>query len=66
MVPSNTGFIVYHAFLWSRESMRDLNALIPSGSGWVLSEANGVNDAGQIVGYGTHNGDVRAFLLNPQ
>lgn len=59
-------FIVYHAFLYTNGAMLDLNALIPHGTGWVLSEANGINDAGQIVGTGTKNGQTRAFLLNPK
>jgi len=58
--------IVYHAFVYSNGKMQDLNNLIPAGSGWVLSTAYGINDAGQIVGYGTHNKRQRAFLLTPQ
>ena len=54
-----------HAFLWSGGSMRDLNSLIPGNSGWVLEYATGVNDSGQICGYGAHNGARRAFLLTP-
>jgi probable HAF family extracellular repeat protein len=54
-----------HAFLWSGGSMRDLNSLIPANSGWVLEDATGVNDAGQICGDGTHKGKTRAFLLTP-
>jgi len=30
-----------------------------------LLEAESINDAGQIVGYGTINGDVHAFLASP-
>jgi probable HAF family extracellular repeat protein len=59
-------FIVYHAFLYANGKMKDLNRLIPSGSGWVLSEATGINDAGQIVGSGTVHGQQHAFLLNPR
>jgi probable HAF family extracellular repeat protein len=55
----------YHAFLWSGGAMQDLNSLIPANSGWVLQDATGVNDSGQICGYGVHNGAVRAFLLTP-
>ena len=58
--------IVYHAFVYSNGKMQDLNRLIPAGSGWVLTTAYGINDAGQIVGYGTHNKQQRAFLLTPQ
>ena len=45
--------------------MHDLNDSIPPGSGWLLETARGINDAGQIVGYGDHNGLVSAFLLTP-
>ena len=45
--------------------MYDLNNLIPSGSGWELQYASGINDAGRIVGWGTHNGGTHAFLLTP-
>jgi probable HAF family extracellular repeat protein len=52
------------AFLYSNGAMRDLNDLIPSGSGWVLNRALGINGAGQIVGYGSLNGELqRGFLL---
>jgi probable HAF family extracellular repeat protein len=55
-----------HAFVWdSTRGMRDLNALIPAGSGWVLSEAMGINNHGAIAGSGTLNGQLRAFLLTP-
>jgi probable HAF family extracellular repeat protein len=56
-----------HAFRWtSAEGMVDLNTLLPSGSGWVLIEAWDVNDKGQITGDGLHDGQGRAFRLNPQ
>jgi len=64
-VPMQSGYLSYHAFLWSDGAMRDLNDLVPQGSGWVLEEAVGINDAGQIVGSGTHSGQHRAFLLQP-
>jgi probable HAF family extracellular repeat protein len=53
------------AFLWENSVMYDLNGLIPGGSGWQLEEAAGINDLGQIVGYGYHDGQKRAFLLTP-
>ena len=46
-------------------NMRDLNGLIPSGSGWVLTEARDINDSGRIVGTGWRNGEQRGFLLTP-
>jgi probable HAF family extracellular repeat protein len=46
-------------------AVQDLNDLIGSGLGWTLEFARDVNDAGQIVGTGTHNGAVRGFILAP-
>ncbi|MCX6873699.1 MAG: putative Ig domain-containing protein [Verrucomicrobia bacterium] len=55
-----------HAFVWSAPlGMHDLNELVPVNSGWVLTEARGVNDSGVIVGNGLLNGQPRAFLLTP-
>jgi len=55
-----------HAFVWSRGTgMQDLNVLIPAGTGWTLWQANGINDLGQITGYGTINQQTHAFLLTP-
>jgi probable HAF family extracellular repeat protein len=55
-----------HATVWtSTGGMQDLNSLIPSNSGWVLINANAVNNAGQITGYGTKGGYNHAFLLTP-
>ncbi len=45
--------------------MRDLNSLIPAGSGIVLEEAGGINDAGQIAATGTVHGREHAFRLTP-
>ena len=53
------------ALLWNGGAATDLNALLPAESGWVLTVAWGINDAGQIVGAGTHNGQQRGFLLTP-
>ena len=53
------------AFLWENGVIHELDSLIPSGSGWVLNYAAEINDLGQIVGYGYHNGQKRAFLLTP-
>lgn len=53
-----------HAFIYRDGQMKDLNALI-AGNGWVLTSANAINDAGQIVGTGTFEGQTRAFLLTP-
>lgn len=56
-----------HAFVYTSGKMYDLNNLIPVGSGWNLESALGINDLGQITGYGyTNNGqDEHAYLLTP-
>ena len=57
--------LVDHAVLWTNGTIKDLNELIPSSSGWVLQVAEGINDAGQIVGQGELNGVTTGFLLTP-
>jgi probable HAF family extracellular repeat protein len=55
-----------HAFLWSsKHGIEDLNDLIASNSGWVLVWASAINNAGQITGWGTINGENHAYLLTP-
>jgi probable HAF family extracellular repeat protein len=46
-------------------TLQALDGLIPVSAGWTFESANGINDRGQIVGAGTHNGHPRAFLLTP-
>jgi probable HAF family extracellular repeat protein len=55
------------AFLYQYPKSRiiDLNDYLAPGSGWKLMFANGINNRGQIVGYGTYYGQGRAFLLKP-
>jgi probable HAF family extracellular repeat protein len=62
----NLGNNAAHAMVWtSIGGMQDLNSLIPTNSGWVLINANAINNAGQITGYGTKGGANHAFLLTP-
>ena len=45
--------------------MTDLNTVLnASGVGWTLESAEGINDSGQIVGYGLIGGVQHAFLLD--
>ncbi|MBA3246986.1 MAG: DUF3466 family protein [Pyrinomonadaceae bacterium] len=62
---SNSAATTLRAFLYSGGEMQDLNSLIPTQSGWTLTEARDINDAGQVVGTGLVNGQQRAFLLTP-
>ena len=54
-----------HAFLWDGTVLTDLNDELPGGSGWVVQASLDINDAGDIVGYGLHDGSKRAFLMTP-
>ena len=65
-VKSSSEYMVYHAFVYSGSKVTDLNSLIPRNTGWVLEQANGINDSGSIVGYGTIKGNEHAFLLTPK
>jgi probable HAF family extracellular repeat protein len=61
-VPGTSNYV---AALWQGGALIDLNTLLPASSGWQLLYATAINDAGQITGTGTYNGEARAFLLNP-
>ena len=52
-----------HASLWRAGRLQDLNRAIPEYSGWVLSEASGINRRGEITGTGIHDGETHAFIL---
>ncbi len=61
-----------HAFLWTDGAMHDLNNFLPPDSGWELLVAKDINDAGEIVGWGSVDLDgddifdeIHAFLLTP-
>jgi probable HAF family extracellular repeat protein len=53
------------AFIYDGTKMRDLNDLLPKGSGWVLHYAYDINSSGQIVGRGTINGKTSLYLMTP-
>jgi len=58
----------FRAAVWQpgKPGAQNLNNLIPQGTGWVLRQATGINDQGQIVGWGyVSNGDTHAFRLDP-
>ena len=54
------------AFLYRAGTLRDLNEMLPPGSGWLLLEASDINDRGRIVGQGINpEGHRHAFLWSP-
>ena len=55
------------AFIYSNGGLVDLNTLIPSGTGFTITDAVGINDSGQIVCNATNaGGNEHAVLLTPQ
>ncbi|MEN3359036.1 MAG: hypothetical protein V7637_3018 [Mycobacteriales bacterium] len=55
------------AWIWQPGApITALDTLLPAGSGWSLRAADGINDRGQIVGTGLHNGARHGYLLTPR
>ena len=54
--------------LWDHGVPYDLQSLLEpvSGAGWTISYAAGINNLGQIVGSGFHNGVSQVFVMTPQ
>jgi probable HAF family extracellular repeat protein len=53
-------------FLWTpAQHVQLLSTLIPPNSGWILTNAVGINQSGQIAVTGTINGQTHAALLTP-
>lgn len=55
----------FHAALWKNHTAINLNDTLPVVSSWNLSSASDINNSGQIVGLGIHNGELHGFLLTP-
>jgi uncharacterized membrane protein len=55
------------AFGWDRTTgFQDLNTRIPAEAGWKLQSATGINNRGEIVGFGDAQGvDDAGFMLQP-
>jgi probable HAF family extracellular repeat protein len=55
-----------HAFVYDNvNGFRDLNDLIPVGTGYELQDASDINELGQIVGSGALNGFGQSYILTP-
>ena len=57
---------VYHAFLWQRGTIFDVQTLIASDSVITVNDVRNINERGEIAGLGVlPNGDTHAVLLVP-
>jgi hypothetical protein len=55
-----------HVALSEAGRIQDCSRLLPTNSRWKLLDSTAVNDAGQMVGCGTTDGQtMRAVLLTP-
>lgn len=60
----NNAFPGTEAIIWmDGKSPVRLDSMIPLNTGWVLATATGINDYGDIIGNGIHNGVNHAYLL---
>lgn len=57
---------VQRSFFWQNGTMADLSTLIdPADGSWTIAQTLAINNAGQIVAYGSRNGVTSAILLTP-
>jgi probable HAF family extracellular repeat protein len=56
----------FHGFLYRQHHLYDLNELLPTSGGWELIQAFAINNHGEIVGVGCHNGQDHIVLLRPK
>ncbi len=54
-----------HAFVWENGIITDLNTLVDPSFGFTLSQAQAINNKGQIVATSLLTSSVRAFVLTP-
>lgn len=63
---NNCGEVVVGGRLYDGDiTFRKFADMIPAEARWYQFNARGINDRGQIVGYGTYQGLPRAFLMTP-
>jgi uncharacterized membrane protein len=53
--------------IWRDGGVFEIQSLLDaSGAGWTVTSVTGLNNSGQIAGFGTANGETHAFILTPQ
>lgn len=57
----------FHGFLYRDHQLYDLNQLLEQSHGqWELIQAVGINNNGEIIGIGAHDGEDHIVLLRPK
>jgi uncharacterized membrane protein len=56
-----------HEVIWRDGGVFELQSLLDpvSGDGWTITSVSAINNAGEIVGVGLHNGQVIPFVMTP-
>ena len=54
-----------HGFIWVDGQMFDLNDLVDMENGWVIEEANDVNNKGQVLALAKRGSTYKSLLLTP-
>ena len=62
--PSTGNVSISRLVLWRDGQVFELQALLSS-TGWSITSATGINNSGQIVGFGTFNNETHGFILTP-
>ena len=57
-----------HSVLWRDGGVYELSSLVDPvvNAGWTITSAVAINNLGQILGFGFHNGEGRVVVLTPQ
>ena len=55
-----------HAFIWKDGKLQFIDGLVDDAQGWSFNSAAAINNRGQIVGLGTFDGSIRAFMISPK
>ena len=56
----------FHGFLYRNGRLFDLNEFLDQGTGWELHQALSINNCGEILAIGYHDGEDRIVLLRPR
>ena len=51
--------------VWRDGGVFELQSLLDPVAGWTLTSVSGINNLGEIVGFGSHNAQPTPFLMTP-
>ena len=65
--PGTTNVGPARPVIWRDGAVFELQSVLDavSGAGWTITSTVALNNLGQVIGYGQHNGQARVFVLTP-